>query len=85
VVAAGFTDPFFVRLVFFFCPQRPVKPDKIPSFLREEHAIIEIRVAYDAPKPLLMIALGLVWFEKFCKIDTVALSFVFDKYCLIMD
>jgi hypothetical protein len=24
-------------------------------------------------------------FKIFCKIDTVALSFVFDKYCLIMD
>jgi len=23
--------------------------------------------------------------KKFCKIDTVALSFVFDKYCPIMD
>jgi len=24
-------------------------------------------------------------YEKFWKIDTVALSFVFDKYCLIID
>jgi len=24
-------------------------------------------------------------FKIFCKIDTVAISFVFDKYCLIMD
>jgi hypothetical protein len=42
-----------VRPVFF---RRPVKPDKIPSLLREEHAIIEIRVVYDAPNPSLMIA-----------------------------
>jgi hypothetical protein len=33
----------------------------------------------------LILALALFTFKKICKIEIVALSFVFDKYCPIMD
>jgi len=34
---------------------------------------------------LICLALGLVYLKKIYKIEIVALSFLFDKYCSIMD